>query len=63
MKLEHTALTYRSAQEADNFFSGLLGLEKLREFTIPRDLAGEMPAKLAELEMLFTNWKNETNAD
>lgn len=42
MKLEHCALTCRSAEEADSFFTGLLGLKKLREFTIPKDLAGEI---------------------
>ena len=42
MKLEHCALTCRSAEEAESFFSGLLGLKKLRAFTIPGGLAGEI---------------------
>jgi catechol 2,3-dioxygenase-like lactoylglutathione lyase family enzyme len=42
MKLEHCALTCFSAEEADRFFSGLLGLNKLRAFTIPGGLANDI---------------------
>ncbi len=38
MKLDHFAISSNSEQEAENFFSNLLGLEKTRSFSVPADL-------------------------
>lgn len=37
MKIEHIALASNSEQESDKFFLDLLGLEKLRNFTVSSD--------------------------
>ena len=37
MKIEHIALASNSELESDNFFIDLLGLEKIRNFTVSND--------------------------
>jgi catechol 2,3-dioxygenase-like lactoylglutathione lyase family enzyme len=38
MKLEHFAVSSNSEEDAEDFFSNLLGLEKTRSFTVSADL-------------------------
>ena len=38
MKIEHVAIGYNSEEEADKFFSDLLGLKKIRSKSVSEDL-------------------------
>jgi catechol 2,3-dioxygenase-like lactoylglutathione lyase family enzyme len=38
MKIEHIAVASTTKEEADRFFSGLLGLKKVRSFSVSADL-------------------------
>ena len=38
MKIEHVAIAANSEEDSDDFFIGLLGLEKKRAFTVPNEL-------------------------
>lgn len=42
MKFEHVALMISDPKEVENFFEGILGLKKEREFHMNRDLAGKI---------------------
>lgn len=42
MKLEHIALTISDATEVEYFYSNILGLSKIRNFILKKDLAREI---------------------
>jgi len=42
MKLEHVALTISDAEEIEDFYQNILGLHKIRDFILKKDLAREI---------------------
>lgn len=42
MQLSHFAVALRSEEQSDAFFQGLIGLKKVRSFTVSEDLAADL---------------------
>ncbi len=53
MKLEHIALTVGSREEIDDFYCGILGMKKVRDFVLKADVAGKLFGIKKEMEVSF----------
>ena len=53
MKLSHVALLCSSEQKADHFYQGILGLEKIKAFTLSRELAEKIFGVALECPVLL----------
>lgn len=53
MKLSHVALLCSSEQNADDFYRDILGLRRIKAFTLPRDLAGSIFGVESECPVLL----------
>ena len=52
MNLDHCGLFNRSAEEAERFYTGLLGLTKEKDSVLPRELASRFFSLDSEVRML-----------
>lgn len=52
MKLDHIGIINKSEEDALKFYTGLLGLEKIRESMLPPDVSQQLFSLAVEMKML-----------
>ncbi len=53
MKLEHIAITVGNPEEIDDFYCEILGMNRVRDFTLKRDVALELFGLDEQIEVSF----------
>ncbi len=53
MKLEHIALTINDSEEIENFYCDILGMRRIRDFILPKDVSVTIFGVESDIEVSF----------